>query len=135
MISMDELLNNKYKLADQSVEIQANLKSLLNKINQVRTLWAKSMTVTSGLRTMEDHLRIYKAKGITDQKKIPMKSKHLYGQAVDISDPNQALQAWCKANETTLTSIGLWMEDFSATKTWVHFQIVPPASGKRWFMP
>lgn len=80
-------------------------------------------------------MRIYKNKGITDPKKIPMKSKHLYGQAVDISDPNQKIQAWCKSNEACLVSIGLWMEDFSVTTNWVHFQIVPPGSGKRWFMP
>ena len=135
MISMDELLNKKYKLEDQSVETQANLKILLEKINQIRTLWAKPMNVTSGLRNMEDHLRIYAAKGITDKAKIPMKSKHLYGQAVDISDPNQNLQKWCKVNESVLEKVGLWMEDFSATPTWCHFQVVPPKSGKRWFLP
>jgi hypothetical protein len=67
---MDELLNKKYKLADQSAATQANLQELLVKINKVRTYWAKAMTVTSGLRTMGDHLRIYKNKGITDPKKI-----------------------------------------------------------------
>jgi hypothetical protein len=30
---------------------------------------------------------------------------------------------------------GLWMEDFSATKTWLHVQITPPASGNRFFKP
>ena len=135
MISMEELLNRKYKLDQQSAEIQANLQELLVRINKVRKSWAKAMKVTSGLRSMADHLRIYKNKGITDTKKIPMKSKHLYGQAVDIYDPNQKLQAWCKANEALLAEIGLWMEDFSVTTNWVHFQIVPPGSGKRWVMP
>jgi len=139
MISMDELLNHKYKLEDQSPEIQANLAVLLERVNKIRALWGQSMVVTSGLRTMEDHLRIYAEKGITDPAKIPMHSKHLYGQACDISDPSKALQQWCKDNEDFLAQTGVWMENFSSTPNWVHFQYVPYGSwveGKsRWFLP
>lgn len=135
---MKELLSGN-NLADQSPEIQANLQDLLEKVNKIRELWAHSMTVTSGLRSMEHHLEIYKAKGITDKSKIPMKSKHLYGEAVDISDPKQELQEWCKANEDKIREIGLWMESFAATKNWVHFQIKPYGSykegGSLWFNP
>lgn len=134
MISMAELLSGN-KLEDQDEVTQNNLQTLLTKINQVRASYNRPMTVTSGLRSMKHHLEIYAAKGVTDKSKIPLKSKHLYGQAVDISDPKRELQAWCKKNEQLLSDIGLWMEDFSATSNWVHFQIVPPKSGKRWFMP
>lgn len=134
MIAFNELIKGT-SLADIPIAHQQNLQDLLNKVNQVRTAWAKPMTVTSGYRSMQDHLRIYSQKGITDKSKIPMQSNHLYGKACDISDPKRELQAWCKANESLLASIGLWMEDFSATPTWVHFQIVPPKSGKRFFMP
>ena len=132
---MEELLSNQAKLNELDAATQDNLNDLLIKINKIRTSWAKPMKVTSGLRTMKHHLAIYAAKGITDKTKIPMKSNHLYGRAVDISDPNRVLQKWCKANEPMLISIGLWMEDFSKTPTWCHFQTVPPASGNRWFMP
>jgi len=134
MISMEELLSGA-KLEDQSADIQNNLKILLDKVNQVRSAWNKPMTVTSGLRDMKHHLEIYAAKGITDPSKIPMKSKHLYGQACDISDSNKELQKWCLANVSKLEQIGLWMEDFGATPNWVHFQIVPPQSGSRYFKP
>lgn len=143
MISMSELLGDK-TLEDQSDDIQANLAVLLEKVNKIRILWAKAMTVTSGLRTMEDHLRIYREKaektGLPfDESKVPLKSKHLYGQAVDIADPNQKLQKWCLDNEDQLISIGLWMESFDVTINWCHFQIVPYGSwmeGKsRWFNP
>jgi hypothetical protein len=135
MITMEELLSNQAKLNELEPDIQNNLNELLLRINKVRTSWGKPMTVTSGFRTMKHHLEIYAAKGITDKSKIPMKSNHLYGRAVDISDPTHVLQNWCKANEPLLAEIGLWMEDFSVTKTWCHFQINPPQSGKRWFMP
>ena len=132
MISMDELLQGK-SLEDQSEEIQANLAILLERLNKVRTKWGKPMTTTSGLRTMEDHLRIYAEKGITDPVKIPMKSKHLVGAADDISDPDLELTQWLKANPDVLEEAELWCEQ--GNKNWVHFQIFAPHSGVRWFLP
>jgi uncharacterized protein YcbK (DUF882 family) len=132
MVSLDELLG-KYKLLDQSEEVQNNLARLLIRVNMVRALWAKPMIVTSGLRSIEDHIRIYNAKGITDKAKIPMKSRHLFGAAVDISDPKLELTAWLKANPHVLEDAELWCEEGNAN--WVHFQIFAPSSGKRWFLP
>jgi len=135
MISMKELLSNQVvDISMLDAVAQANVTILLEKINVIRTAWAKPMKVNSGFRTMQHHLEIYKAKG-TAPSKIPMKSKHLYGQAVDISDPQRLLQTWCKQNVQILESTGLWMEHFSVTTTWCHFQIVPPPSGNRFFMP
>lgn len=133
-ISMIEILK-KAKLEDQPKDIQDNLNKLLEKVNKLRAAYGKPLTVSSGLRTMEDHLRIYKEKGITDKSKIPMKSKHLSGESVDFADPKQELQKWIKANLKLMEEIGLWFEDFSATKNWVHVQIVPPKSGNRFFLP
>lgn len=137
MISKQEILNGRDKMypADYTQEISDNIDQLLIAINKIRSAYGKPMKVTSGWRSLTDHLRIYREKGITDMIKIPLKSKHLSGQAVDVSDPNKELQRWCKANEDILEDAGLWLEDFSATPNWVHFQCVPPKSGKRWFMP
>lgn len=138
MIELKELLDGAdFSVLDKS--IQANLMETLEKINKVRSKWNKPMTVTSPLRTMKHHLEIYAKKGVTDLSKIPMKSKHLFGQAVDIADPKGELGAWCKANEAWLLSIGIWMEDLSVTKGWCHFQIVQYGSWKpgksMFFMP
>lgn len=134
MLVLKELLG-KYKPEDIPEEHVDNLIDLLKRLNIVRERYGKTMTVSSGYRSLNDHLDIYKKKGITDQSKIPMKSKHLSGLAVDIADPKNELQIWCMVNEKTLEEVGLWLEDFSATKGWVHFQSVPPKSGKRWFLP
>lgn len=91
--------------------------------------------VTSGYRSLEDQIRIYKEKGITDKAKIPMKSKHLYGQAIDIADADDKLKAFIKNNVHLLEENKLWCEDFEYTNTWVHFQMIAPASGKRFFIP
>jgi hypothetical protein len=63
------------------------------------------------------------------------RSKHMLGQAIDISDPEGDLDEWCMDNPDILQSIGLWLEHPSATKSWCHVQVVPPKSGKRVFYP
>lgn len=129
---MEELLG-KTRFEKLPKGIQENLKITLERVNKIRTAWNKPMIVTSGVRTIEDHLRIYKEKGITDLKKIPMQSKHLTGQAVDIYDPKLELTAWLKQEPKRLEEAQLWCED--GNKNWVHFQTEPPKSGKRWFLP
>lgn len=131
---MEELLKG-VKLESLPAEHQANLLKLLEKMNIIREKYGKPMTVSSCYRSMEDHLRIYREKGITDKSKIPMKSNHLSGLACDISDPKQELQAWTKANVELMEELGFYMEDYSATKTWVHYQLVKPKSGNRFFKP
>lgn len=64
--------------------ILANLKRLAVKLEEVRVLLGnKPMRITSGFRSMADHLRIYAQKGITDKRRIPMQSWHLKGLAAD----------------------------------------------------
>lgn len=138
MISLKELLCG-VDFNSISKDHQANLMNLLQIMNKVRQAYNKPMIPTNSYRTMKHHLEIYSKKGITDPKLIPMKSNHLFGNAVDISDPKQELQAWCKANEPLLKSLGLFLEDFSKTLNWCHFQIVPYGSYKEgksiYFMP
>jgi uncharacterized protein YcbK (DUF882 family) len=143
---MEDLLNHRYEFADQDLKVQDMLMDLLPRINwlmQQPGNPVSNWTVTSGLRTIDDHLRIYKDKatkhqkpfenGVFDQSKVPMKSRHLYGRAADISDPGLKITAWLKVNESLLEQAGLWCEE--GNTNWVHFQNEPPASGKRWFLP
>jgi|SRR3990167_4159697 len=134
MIKLSEILKGTdYESLSQ--KIQDNLDILVDRINVIRETYAQPMTVTSGFRSMEDHLRIYAEKGITDEHKIPMRSQHLSGCAVDIADADGKLKAWVRLNVPLLESVGLWCEAFEYTPTWLHFQINPPASEKRFFKP
>lgn len=115
-------------------QYEANLKTLLIKLNKLQTAYGKQLILNDGFRTMRMHIEIYRKKGITDPKKIPMKSKHLYCQAGDIDDDNKfTFYNWCQQNEPLMEELGLYFE--IGTRGWVHCQIVPPASGKRWFIP
>lgn len=132
MISMKELMGD-HNISDIPINHQHNLEELLLKINKVRALYNKPMTVTSGYRSEQDHLRIYRSKGIPDNK-IPMGSAHLKGCAVDILDKDGSLFKWCKDNVNHLEEIGLWCEDDQAVPR-VHFQTYAPKSGNRFFKP
>ena len=134
MISINELLSNQAKFEDLEKDIQANLTELHRKVNLLRSAYGKPMIVTSGLRTKKHHLDIYARKGIFPPK-VPMKSNHLFGRAVDFADGDGKLKAWVLQNIKLIEEIGLYMEDFSATKTWLHVQTNPPKSGKRFFKP
>jgi uncharacterized protein YcbK (DUF882 family) len=129
MIELRELL----KIPEDHWE---NLQDLHAIVSQLREAYGKPLTISSGYRSLEDHLRIYKEKGITNKVDIPMKSKHLSGEACDLVCKDiKDLQKWIKDNEDFCGNIGLWFEDFGSTPTWVHCQIVAPKSGKRFFVP
>ena len=133
MITLNELNPHDVKL---TAEQNDNLPKLYNSINQIRHLWNHPMIVTSGVRSVEDHKRIYLEKAQKSGLKnirIPMGSMHLKAAAVDIADTDGSLYSWCKANPEALSSAGLSCEE--GTQGWVHFQIYPPRSGKRWFYP
>lgn len=134
MITMNELLSNQASFDSLDKDVQENLNQLFLKVNIVRKEYGKPMIVTSGLRSKKHHLEIYARKGIYPPK-VPMKSNHLFGRAVDFSDGDGKLKKWILENIKLMEEIGLWMEDFNATKTWVHFQINPPKSGNRFFKP
>lgn len=111
-------------------DIEANLKILLYRINQVRSAYGEPMTVTSGLRS------IFQQEALIDQgKSNAPHSKHLSGEAVDILDEDHKLRDWVKLNLQLMETIGFWFESFDSTPTWIHFQIVPPKSGIRIFIP
>lgn len=137
MITLNELLKDTSARTISSDHLK-NLLDLKEKVNVFRTHYGKPLRVTSGYRSLEKHLAIYAAKGITDQSKIPMKSRHLSGLAVDlvpIEDDIKHLQDWVLDNVKLMEEIELWFEKFEYTPTWVHCQIVSPKSGNRFFVP
>jgi hypothetical protein len=108
-ISFSELLCG-YKESEIPAEHLANLKTLHEKINVLREKFGKPLKVSNAYRSREHHLAIYKKKGITDEKLIPMKSKHLYGQAVDLAGANiKEFQKWMLANTKLLEELGRYL--------------------------
>lgn len=132
-IKKEELLKDVPE-SELTEEQKENLEELLPKLNKLRAAYGKPLRVTSGVRSMKKHLQIYKQKGITDKKKIPMKSKHLLAQAADIVpvDGNvKDFQKFILDNIELMEDIGIYFEDFKYSPTWVHVQSVPFGSYKK----
>jgi hypothetical protein len=127
MITMKELNPHNYPM---SPVVEKNMKILFDRMNEIRQAYGKPMTITSGLRSDEKQAEL-----IAQGKSSAKFSKHLAGAACDVYDPNKELAHWCLANEDILRRIGLWCEHPDYTKNWVHFQVMAPASGKRFFIP
>ncbi len=110
---------------DFTDEVSSNIDMLLKALNIVREAYGKPMVVSSGWRPASINAKVGGAK----------KSAHVVGLAADFKDHDNRLKEWCLANLSVLAKAGLYMEDPSATPTWVHLQLRAPASGNRVFKP
>lgn len=65
------------------------------------------------------------------------KSKHITAEACDLYDPEGAIDDYLmsEAGQRALVAARLWLEHPSATKSWTHWQVVPPRSNNRIFYP
>lgn len=134
MITSEDLNPREYDLTsnqESNLETVATLLTLLEDEFR-KTPGSFIFQITSGFRSMEDHYRIYRAKGIDNP---PLGSKHLTGQAADISDPLGVLAKWVQEEGLCqLERLNLYCEDPKYTKKWVHFQDSAPASKHRFFI-
>jgi hypothetical protein len=120
-------------------EISENLDDVLAVMVQVEKLWIEGggapFFVNSGWRPPSLNAATPGA--------APL-SKHMEGLAVDIGDKEGNLARWVLSHLDDMKRLGLFFENFCWTRTmaglsdiggWVHFQIVPPKSGHRIFIP
>lgn len=116
---------------------QTNILQLKQRVDGLLEEFGEDRGVSSGYRTKEDHIRIYKK--INEDKKaagkpevnVPWGSKHLVGAAVDLFDADDRLKKFC--TEAILEKHNLYMEHSDFTNTWCHLQISP--TSKRIFRP
>jgi len=116
------------KLEDLPKTFQKNIKTLHKRINKFLETCPFDVKMNDGFRRPQDQ-----------PKNAATKSKHLRGAAIDLDDDDSAfLWEWVLNNLTRLKECGLWIEDPRWTHgkgTWMHFQIVPPGSGRRIYIP
>jgi len=129
MISMKEILMGRMVEAELTEEQAKNVVILLERINKIRAAYGKPLKVNDGVRRLQD-----------TPKNGSITSWHLKGAAIDLDDDDSGfLWKWVFENRSKLTEWGLWVEHPGWTHhkngTWMHFQIYPPKSGKRFFIP
>lgn len=116
--------SHKWKESEIDLVTKRNLQDLIAKVNALG--YEPPMIASSCLRSIESQKRINPS---------AMGSSHLYGCAIDISDPKGELAQWVQKNKSRLVELGLWCEALAYTKGWVHLQTIRPASGNRFFIP
>lgn len=132
-----------YDVRVLTVEQKAYLDRLFWVTNVLRIAYSAPLIVTSPIRSREDHQRIYEEKNKRRREEglepisIPWDSMHLRGAAVDFYDPVQRLQRFLLSEKGLELSerLDLYFEEFSYTPNWVHVQILPPKSLRRFFIP
>lgn len=123
MISKEDLNPKRYILTQFQ---SSNLDRLYNAISQLESAYGEDFVITSGVRSQIDQDRINPG---------AKNSAHISGEAVDVSDRDGMLWGWMMDNIPLLERLGLYLEDKSYTKSWVHFQIRMPRSKNRVFIP
>ena len=135
MITAEDYFLRMSRIAGEepTAEIRANAAILLERVNALLcepVLMALpavvDQRVNSGWRTPGYNASIANA---------APKSKHMSGRAIDLADPEDALDTYLNLHRDLLEKHELWMENPIATKGWVHLQSVPPGSGNRVFLP
>lgn len=132
MLSIRTYFGRFYDHKEKTEEVTKNATKLVAKASLLLSHFGEDRICTSGFRPSSYNKQIGGSPN----------SLHCRGLAIDLWDFDKKLGLWCKANENLLEELGLYLEDLSVThagdnpnKYWVHAQIVPPRSGKRWFIP
>lgn len=96
-------------------------------INKFLANYNSPLIVSSGFRPAKLNNSTYGAAS---------KSNHIICLACDIQDMGSfPLMNYVLKNLQLAKDLGIYFEDFRATPSWVHMQIISPNSGKRIFKP
>ena len=116
-VTAKEYLKN-HDISKLSLEQINNMCRLLLAVNQVRQLYKVPMRVSSGWRPPEYNKKVNGAAN----------SPHISCEAIDIFDPKQDFKHWILQNIKIMEDLGLWIENFDQTPSWVHLDIRPRAT-------
>lgn len=112
-----------YKLEDIPSEFHPDFMTTVDRALELQDMYGYELIPTNLFRSMKHHRRIYHAKGIAD-KDIPLLSKHLFAQAVDLVPKNKPIEHLHKfVTEKVLEDLNVWQEHERHTPRWLHIQI------------
>lgn len=123
LITATEYLMGRASIDDLSEQELDNMSELLGVVNTLLADFGEYRKVNSGYRRPVDNNAAGGAKG----------SAHLTCQAVDLTDKDGSLKAFCTAE--VLEKYDLYMEHPDKSPSWCHLQTRPVRSGNRIFYP
>lgn len=116
---------------EATAALEENAQELAMKVNSLFTELGKridkdfELNITSGWRPVKYSQEIGTS----------VRSNHTRCQAIDIYDPGNKMYDLLSTNLDLLEKRGMAREHKSATKNWLHLQIVLPRSGRTTFYP
>ena len=127
-LTKDDLLMGRDKeyASEYTAEIAKNLDKVVIALNKLQDAYGQEFKINSGWRPAAVNAATPGSAA---------KSKHMEGLAADIHDTDGKIMEWTIANLQLMKDMGIYMEDWRYTPTWTHYQIVPPKSGNRIFIP
>lgn len=139
MISRKDYLGTYAGCNDITPAISANIDRLLSKVNAlIAYLQQDKVNVPINMKTRSQISgELNGGFRPQDCSVGAPNSNHKQGLAVDLFDPLGKIDEWVTnpSNLKKIQALDLYFEDKSKTDGWCHVQIVPPRSGKRWYMP
>lgn len=102
-----------YKKEEVPIDVLANLKVLVTKLNELGKYYSKPVIVKRGYRAPNLNAKVGGVKN----------SPHMTGHAVDLVDPNGEIDRFMMNNSDKLKKLGLYVEDPQETIGWCHIQI------------
>ena len=137
MITKEDIIGDKLPeyQSDYTATVQDNLIILTTRINEFEQLCPHTCSTRSGWRPEKYNLKVPNSSKV---------SKHIKGQALDLSDSERLIANWILQNVHVLKDLSLYMEDPRWTyhkgsdgvaEPWVHLQFIPPASGHYIYIP
>lgn len=127
MITIEDYLMGRHLQypAEYNNKFQCNAESLIRKVNNFLDALNVNPRVTSGFRPPSINRKVIGA---------AKRSHHQTCNAIDLEDSSGALGI--KASDPALLEqFGLYLEDPTYTKGWIHLQDLPPRSKRRIFIP
>ena len=139
MISRKDYLGTYAGCSDITPAISVNIDRLLNKVNALLAYMQQDKVIVPINMKTRTQISGDLNGGFRPQDCAigAPNSNHKQGLAVDLYDPLGKVDEWVTNpnNLKKIQALDLYFEDKSATEGWCHVQIVPPKSGRRWFLP
>ena len=139
MISRKDYLGTYAGCSDIAPAISVNIDRLLNKVNALMAYMQQDKVIVPLNMKTRSQISGELNGGFRPQDCAigAPNSNHKQGLAVDLYDPLGKIDEWVTNpnNLKKIQALDLYFEDKSATDGWCHVQIVPPKSGRRFFLP
>ncbi len=137
MISITDYFGHWFDHPDATAERKANATKLLVRVGELEALAIADGVVfqtnpNTGTNVAGQQYGGFRPQACTQG---AAHSAHKEGLAIDLYDPDNAIDKWMLAHQDKLIECGIYIEHPDSTPHWAHLSIKAPGSGRHVFQP